>query len=151
MTEAGKIVIKKFEIPNTAFSGRRYVSRAIRSDAGEWHIASGNCIDKVNRNAASGGIMVLPAGEVTSVKAGMLYELKEKYSLLGWTVGSYFDGEYSCGNGKRFSTKSCCIELLCADGQKINDTASKLFEQLGLEYCLLFCYNDKKLYYIDRE
>ena len=48
MTEARKIVIKEFEIPNTAFSGRKNVSRAIRYDAGEWHIASGACIDKVN-------------------------------------------------------------------------------------------------------
>ena len=151
MTEQRKIVIKEFEIPNTAYSGRRYVSRAIRYDAGEWHIASGDNAEEVNRNAASGGIMVLPVGEDTSVKAGMLYELKEKYSLLCWTVGSYFAGEYNCGNGKQFSTKSCCIELICEDGQSINNAAAKLFEQLRLEYCLLFCYNDEKLYYIDRE
>ena len=151
MTEARKIVIREFEIPNTAFSGRRYIRQAISFSPEEWHLISDEGIEELNRSGVKGGIIILPAGEVTSVKAGMLYELKEKYSLLGWTVGSYFDGEYSCGNGKRFSTKSCCIELLCADGQKINDTASKLFEQLGLDYCLLFCYNDKKLYYIDRE
>lgn len=153
MTEktSRKIVIKEFEIPNAAYSARRYVSRAIRVDPCKWHIAANNYTDMVNRKAASGGIMVLPVSDVQNVKAGMLYELKEKYSLHCWTVGNYFDGEFRCGNGKQFNGNSCSIELLGADGQNINDAAAELFEKLGLEYCLLFCYNDKKLYYIDRE
>ena len=60
-------------------------------------------------------------------------------------------GEYNCGNGERFSTKSCSIELLGVKDEKFREAAAKLFEQLRLEYCLLFSYKGKKLYYIDRE
>ena len=151
MTEERKIVIREFEIPNTAFSGRRYIRQAIRFSSEEWHLISEDGVDELDRSGVNGGIIILPAGEVTSVKAGMLYELKEKYSLLGWTVGEYFSGEYNCGNGKKFNGKSCSIELLGTEAQKLNETAAKMFKRLGLEYCLLFSYNDNKLYYIDRE
>jgi len=151
MTEARKIVIREFEIPNTAYSGRRYVSRAIRFDTGEWHLISEDGVDGSDRSGVKGGIIVLPAGEGTALKAKMLYELAEKYQLSGWTVGEYFSGEYNCGNGKKFNCKSCSIELLGADSQKLNETAAKIFKMLSLEYCLLFSYNDNKLYYIDRE
>ena len=151
MTEERKIVIRKFEIPNTAFSGRRYIRQAISFSSEEWHLISDEGIDELNRSNVRGGIIILPAGEGTALKAKMLYELAEKYQLSGWTVGEYFSGEYNCGNGKKFNGKSCSIELLGADGQKLNEMAAKIFNLLGLEYCLLFSYNDNKLYYIDRE
>ena len=108
-------------------------------------------IDELDRSGVKGGIIVLPAGEGTALKAKMLYELAEKYQLNGWTVGEYFSDEYNCGNGKKFNCKSCSIELLGAEAQKLNETAAKIFKMLSLEYCLLFSYNDNRLYYIDRE
>jgi len=151
MTEARKIVIREFEIPNTAFSGRRYIRQAIRFSSEEWHLISDEGIEELNRSGVKGGIIILPVGEGTALKAKMLYELAEKYQLSGWTVGEYFSGEYNCGNGKKFNCKSCSIELLGAESQKLNQTAAMIFKMLSLEYCLLFSYNDNKLYYIDRE
>lgn len=73
-------------------------------------------------------------------------KIANKYSLVGWTIGHYFDGRYKSKSGKNFGENSLTIEVVGVDNNtmiKITEDVCREFQQ---ECVLLRLFNGRVLF-----
>lgn len=157
-----------------AYSGTKYLCAAIKVTKGS--IIATNILSGIAYEVPDdekGGIIVL-SEEVNAVKlsenkfinwirqksrtmrnkfSGNRYidGIAQKHELVGWTIGNFLKGRYTGKDGKVYSEKSMCVEIIGVSDDVLIQIAEEICKQFDQETVLVKEYSNNRVLFVNGE